>query len=106
MLMMGFFTSIAFFVFLMKLPAPIRRKALGFDLLLDIAATIAMMLAFAGTYSGMAAAIMGGLIFSAMLIATKKLWGYESLHWNNSRPVWLYHAGLLSPRRTTMEVYQ
>ena len=98
MLLMGLFTAIGFFVFVMKLPAPIRSKLLGFDLLLDIAATLAMMLAFAGTFSGMSAAILGGLIFSAMLITAKWLFGYETATWLHGRIVWTAHPGLFSPR--------
>ena len=98
MLLMGLFTAIGFFVFVMKLPVPIRSKLLGFDLLLDIAATLAMMLAFAGTFSGMSAAILGGLIFSAMLITAKWLFGYETATWQHGRIYWTTHPGLFSPR--------
>lgn len=103
MLLMGLFTAFGFFVFLMKLPAHIRARALGFDLLLDIAATVAMMMAFSGSYSGMSAAIVGGLIFSAALIVTKKLIGYQSAHWDQyaKRYYWIYHRGLLSPQPQT-----
>jgi len=106
MLLMGLFTAFAFFIFVMKLPTPVRQKALGFDLLLDIAATIAMMLAFAGSYDGMAAAIVGGLIFSSLLIVAKKLWGYDAMHWHSpsKRFYVTHHRGLFSPRtnvRTT-----
>jgi hypothetical protein len=77
MLIMGGLTAIAFFVFILKLPAPIRRRLLGFDLLVDVAATCLMMIAFAGSFAGMAAAIVGGLIFSALLIIAKWIGGYE-----------------------------
>lgn len=96
MLLMGGLTAFAFFIFLLKLPAPVRSKLLGFDLLLDIAATIAMMLAFAGSYSGMAAAVVGGLIFSALLIITKRLLGYDHAMWHNSRFHWVHVPGLFS----------
>lgn len=105
---MGMFTAFAFFVFIMKLPAPIRRKALGLDITLDVAATILMMLAFAasGTYSGMSAAIVGGLIFSALLIVTKFLLGYETPHWNGQtkRFFWVFHRGVFSPRQRSNDI--
>lgn len=100
MLMMGGLTALAFFVFVLKLPAPVRRKALGFDILLDIGATILMMLAFgaSGTYAGMAAAIVGGLIFSALLIIAKKVGGYEHPVWHDKRLHWVAVAGLFGGR--------
>jgi len=99
MLLMGLITSIAFVVFILKLPTPVRDKLLGFDLLVDIAATIAMMLAFAGSYSGMAAAVFGGLIFSAILIVLKKFLGYDHAMWHNRKLHFVHVNGWFSPRQ-------
>ena len=75
----GLLTALAFFVLIMKLRHDTMRKLLGFDIYLDITATVVMMYAFAGTYAGMMAAIIGGLTFSFALVALKKIYGYKKL---------------------------
>ena len=55
------------------------KRVLGYDVLIDIVATIGLMYIFAGTYSGMMAGIVGGLFVSVVLLVAKKFMGYEKL---------------------------
>jgi hypothetical protein len=97
----GFIVCAAFFILLLKLRRDAFRKLLGFDLYLDILATIIMMYMFQGTYAGMMAALVGGLAFSILLIIAKKLIGYKklvyvndsnhvipTLRWIEVKPIW------------------
>lgn len=89
MIIMGTATAVGFFIFVLKLPLTFRQRLLGVDVLLDIAATMAMILAFAGTYVGMAAAMVGGIVFSILISTLKYMGGYQTLH----RGRWIYHGG-------------
>lgn len=97
----GLLTAFAFIVLLFKLKGDTVRKLLGFDIYLDILATLIMMKLFAGTFGGMMAAIVGGLVFSIALIFFKKLLGYKklsvvnspdhivpALRWVDVNPIW------------------
>jgi len=75
----GLLTALALIILIMKLKHDTIRKVLGFDLYLDVAATLILMWAFAGSYAGMMAAIVGGLTFSIVLIGLKRLLGYKKL---------------------------
>jgi len=80
----GLLTAVAFLILLLKLRGDTLRKLLGFDIYLDIIATLVMMKLFAGTFGGMMAAIIGGLAFSVALIVIKKCIGYKKLSVVNS----------------------
>jgi len=97
----GLLTALAFIILLLKLRGDTTRKLLGFDIPLDIVATLLMMKLFAGTFAGMMAAIVGGLAFSLALIVLKKTMGYKklsvintedhlipSLRWVHVNPIW------------------
>ena len=75
----GLLTALGIFILIMKLKHDTLRKLLGFDIFLDTFVTIILMVAFAGTFSGMMAAIVGGIGFSLALGATKKIYGYKKL---------------------------
>lgn len=53
------------------------RKVLYFDLVTDITATVALIIMFAGTFSGMLSAMTGGAIISVVLFFLKKTIGYK-----------------------------
>lgn len=72
----GVVTAATFWLLLLKIGL---RKAHGYDVILDIIATAVMMLMFAGTYSGMLAAVFAGALFSVVLYIGKLLIGYERL---------------------------
>jgi len=48
------------------------RRIVSYDIPIDIAVTGFMIWAFAGTYAGMMAAMVGGLIVSAVLFVLKR----------------------------------
>ena len=48
------------------------RKVIGLDIFFDIGITAALMVMFAGTFSGMAAAMIGGLSVSIALLIMRK----------------------------------
>lgn len=55
------------------------RRIIAYDIPIDIAVTGFLMWAFAGTYSGMMAAMIGGLTISIALFALKKTMRREEL---------------------------
>ena len=62
------------------------RRVVSYDIPIDVAVTALLMWAFAGTYSGMMAAMVGGLIVSIVLYALKQTIVREVLVFN-TRPV-------------------
>lgn len=57
------------------------RRALAFDIPIDIACTGLLMFLFAGTFGGMFAAMVGGLTVSVTLFVLKKTITREELMW-------------------------
>ena len=55
------------------------RRIISYDIPIDIAITSFLVYAFAGTFSGMLAAMIGGLIVSVALFAMKKTMYREEL---------------------------
>jgi len=53
------------------------RKIISYDIFFDIAITAVLMYSLAGTYSGMMAALLGGLIVSIILFIMKKTMHHE-----------------------------
>jgi MFS superfamily sulfate permease-like transporter len=53
------------------------KRVLCFDILVDIGASIALIIMFAGTFAGMMAGILGGAIISIVLFILKRTIGYE-----------------------------
>jgi len=76
MLSAGLLTALGIIFLLYKVGF---KKILGYDIYVDIVATLGLMYLFAGTYSGMMAAIVGGLFISVVLIIAKQAIGYEKL---------------------------
>jgi nicotinamide riboside transporter PnuC len=90
MFITGLIASLAILFLLFKLPI---RKLLWQDALIDVLATIALMVMFAGTFSGMMAAVVGGCIISITLFAAKRVIGYDKpvrrgfrFHWQRIEP--------------------
>ena len=54
-------------------------KVLGYDFWFDLIITTTLMGSLAGTFAGMTVALLAGLIVSIVLMALKKLIGYEKL---------------------------
>ena len=55
------------------------RRIIAYDIPIDIAVTALLMYAFAGTYSGMIAAMVGGIIVSITLYVMKRTMRREEL---------------------------
>lgn len=55
------------------------RRVISYDIQIDIAVTGLLMYALAGTYSGMMAALFGGLIVSVVLFVMKRTMYREEL---------------------------
>ncbi len=62
------------------------RRVVSYDIPIDVAVTGFLMWAFAGTYSGMMAAMIGGLVVSVVLYTLKRTIVREVLVFN-TRPV-------------------
>lgn len=67
------------------------RRVLGYDVVFDIAATLLLLWMFSGTYSGMIAASIGGLVITAELWVLKRYLGYEKLEYVNKELRWTRH---------------
>jgi hypothetical protein len=57
------------------------RRVISFDIPVDIGFTALLMFLFAGTFGGMMAAMVGGLIISVTLFAMKSTMTREELVW-------------------------
>jgi len=77
MIIAGLLSAMGLLVLLFKFGI---RRILAYDIAIDIAATGLLMYLFAGTYSGMFAAMVGGLVISVTLFVMKKSMYREELH--------------------------
>ena len=57
------------------------RFILGYATLIDVTATVGLLTLYAGTYSGMMAATISGLVLAVTLSAGRKIFGYSRLNW-------------------------
>ena len=69
MLTIGIFSALGLLLLVLKIGC---RKTIGHDVVADILITATLMVMFYGTYSGMTAAMVGGLVASIVLFAMKK----------------------------------
>ena len=76
MLSAGLLTALGIIFLLYKVGF---KRVLAYDVIVDVVATIGLMYVFAGTYSGMMAAIIGGLFISVVLIIAKQFVSYKKL---------------------------
>ena len=82
-MMIAGITAAAGLLFLVLKLGP--KRIIGYDIPIDIAITALLMWSFAGTYSGMMAALIGGLIVSIVLFIMKKTMVREELRLNNRK---------------------
>lgn len=73
----GAIAFIAIMIIILKFPRHWMRRILWLDIPIDIFVTALLMSLLAGTYSGMMAALVGGLVFSITLWIMKLCMGYE-----------------------------
>ena len=76
MLLIGILSAFGLLLLLLKFGG---RKVIGADIFVDIAITITLMVCFYGTFSGMTAAMFGGLIASIVLFVAKRTMVHEKL---------------------------
>ena len=97
MLLIGIMSAFGLLLLVLKAGG---RKAIGADIFVDIAITVTLMVCFYGTYSGMVAAMLGGLCASVTLFIMKKFMVHEViavkknkhkipiLQWEKVQPDW------------------
>jgi hypothetical protein len=75
MIIVGLISGLGLILILLKMNF---WKVLGFDIYVDIGATVLLMYLYMGTLGGMIAGMVGGLQVSIILLIVKKLWGHMS----------------------------
>jgi len=76
MLLIGIFSALGLLLLALKAGG---RKTIGNDIFVDVLITVTLMVCFYGTFSGMAAAMVGGLCASVTLFIMKKTMRHEVL---------------------------
>lgn len=76
MFVTGFIVFLGVALILIKLPRRLALRALKYDLLIDIAVSCVVLLIHFGTFSGVMAATVAGLLTSIMTSAAKRLFGW------------------------------
>mgnify|MGYP003660615651 FL=1 len=79
------------------------RKTIGNDIFVDVLITLTLMVCFYGTFSGMAAAMVGGLVASVVLFVMKKTMVHEKLT-IVKKPRKFYKLDFTTPQPTWVEV--
>ena len=76
MLLVGILSALGLLLLALKAGG---RKTIGNDIFVDVLITVTLMVCFYGTFSGMAAAMVGGLCASIVLFIMKKTMTHEKL---------------------------
>ena len=76
MYLIGIFSALGLLLLALKIGG---RKTIGSDIFVDVLITLTLMVAFYGTFSGMAAAMLGGLSASIVLFLLKRTMHHEVL---------------------------
>jgi len=76
MLLVGIGSALGLLLLALKLGG---KKTIGMDILFDVLITSVLILSFMGTFSGMAAAMIGGLAVTVVLYLMKKTMVHEKL---------------------------
>tara|TARA_R100001443_G_scaffold387_4_gene1497 strand:- start:2609 stop:2935 length:327 start_codon:yes stop_codon:yes gene_type:complete len=76
MLLIGIVSALGLLLLALKAGG---RKTIGNDIFIDVIITVTLMVCFYGTYSGMTAAMVGGLTASIILFILKKTMVHEKL---------------------------
>jgi len=76
MLLIGIISALGLLLLALKAGG---RKTIGNDIVIDVVITVTLMVCFYGTYSGMTAAMVGGLTASIILFILKKTMVHEKL---------------------------
>ena len=65
------------------------KRVLYFDVAVDVVATIALLVMFAGTFAGMMAGVIGGAIVSVVLFILKRMIGCQKLSFTDRKLRWV-----------------
>ena len=76
MLTTGFAVFLGVALLLVKLPRRLMLRALGHDLMIDVAVSLTVLAIHFGTFSGVMAATVAGLFTSLATSGAKRLVGY------------------------------
>ena len=76
MLLVGILSALGLLILALKAGG---KKAIGHDIFVDVLITVTLMVSFYGTFSGMAAAMVGGLCASIVLFVMKKTMSHQKL---------------------------
>lgn len=76
MLLVGIFSALGLLLLALKAGG---RKTIGHDIFADVLITATLMVAFYGTFSGMTAAMIGGLTASLVLFIMRKTMTHQKL---------------------------
>jgi len=76
MLLVGILSALGLLLLALKAGG---RKTIGNDIFVDVLITVTLMVCFYGTFSGMTAAMVGGLTASLVLFFLKKTMVHEKL---------------------------
>lgn len=76
MILIGIVSALGLLLLALKIGG---RKTIGHDIFVDIFITVTLMVCFYGTFSGMTAAMVGGLSASIILFIMKKTMVHEKL---------------------------
>jgi len=83
----GLILFVGVLVILGKMPRPLIKKILGYELIVDVFLTLIFPMLMYGTYSGMIAAFVAGIAISAALRISKYIIGYQV--WSKSEGRWI-----------------
>ena len=76
MLFTGFMIFLGTFLILIKLPRRLMLRALKHDLLIDLTVSVIVLIIHFGTFSGVMAATIAGLLMSIATSSMKRLFGF------------------------------
>ena len=93
MLWIGIFSALGLLLLALKIGG---RKTIGNDIFVDVLITVTLMVCFYGTFSGMTAAMVGGLCASIVLFLLKKTMVHEKLT-IEKKPLKIYKLDMSAP---------
>tara|TARA_R110000744_G_scaffold158827_2_gene274880 strand:+ start:369 stop:704 length:336 start_codon:yes stop_codon:yes gene_type:complete len=97
MLLIGIVSALGLLLLALKAGG---RKTIGNDIFVDVLITLTLMVAFYGTFSGMAAAMVGGLTASIVLFILKKTVNHEVLTvTKENRPIKIFNKTIFTAKK-------
>lgn len=93
MISIGIISALALLLLALKIGG---RKTIGSDIFVDVIITVTLMICFYGTFSGMTAAMVGGLCASIVLFIMKKTMNHQKLT-ITKKPLKIYKLDMSAP---------